>query len=195
MHDDRIYIIHAIHYQNRDIALVSRIALCIKEKPTNPSKFIPSPQPLLNHIRKRPRHLNLLLDLNIPSTNADYTTTLSPRLISFRFSPAIISRGCRGGEKRRAHLPVERNLGRQARNLISILGEHISQHRVLARWDLSGQIDVLCQAHLAFFEGALEVAFLDGFASVGVLVDERDEPVFDLEVHFEAFGDFLLEVS
>jgi hypothetical protein len=143
MHDDRIYIMHAIHDRNRDIALVSRIASCMKEMPINPSKFIPSPQPLLYHIRKRPRHLNLLLDLNIPSTNADYTTTLSPRLISFRFSPAIISRGCRGGVEGEFYLPMKCNLRRQARNLIAILRKHISQHCVLARRDLRRQINVL----------------------------------------------------
>jgi hypothetical protein len=88
---------------------------------------------------------------------------------------------------------MKRNLGRQARNLVPVLGKHIRQHRVLARRDLSWQIDILGQTHLALFQGAFEVAFLDGFAPVGVLVDQSDEPVFNLEVHFESLADFLRE--
>jgi hypothetical protein len=88
---------------------------------------------------------------------------------------------------------MERNLRRQASDLIALLRKHIREHRVLARRDLRRQINVLGEAHLALLERALEVAFLDRLAPVGVLVDQGDEAVFYLEVHFETFVDLLFE--
>jgi hypothetical protein len=88
---------------------------------------------------------------------------------------------------------MKSNLGRQTRDLIALLRKHIRKHSVLPRRDLRRQIDILSQAHLALLQGAFEVAFLDGVAPVGVLVDQSDESVFDLEVHFETFADFLRE--
>lgn len=63
------------------------------------------------------------------------------------------------------------------------------------RRNLPGQINILGQAHLALVEGALKVSLLNRVAAICVLVDERDESVLDLEVHLEAFADFLLEVA
>ena len=88
---------------------------------------------------------------------------------------------------------MKSDLRRQARNLIPLLRKHIRKHRVLARRDLRRQIDIRGQAHLALLERALEVTFLDRLAPVGVLVDEGDEAVFDLQVHFEALVDLLFE--
>jgi hypothetical protein len=49
-----------------------------------------------------------------------------------------------------------------------------------------GQVHVLGQLHLAFLERAFQVALLDRVAEVGILVDESDEAVFDLQVHLAA---------
>jgi hypothetical protein len=63
------------------------------------------------------------------------------------------------------------------------------------RRNLPGQINVLCQAHLALLKRALEVSLLDRFATVRILVDECDEAVLDLQVHLETLTNFLLEVA
>ena len=63
------------------------------------------------------------------------------------------------------------------------------------RRNLPGQIDILGQAHLAFFERAVEISLLNRVAAICVLVDERDEPVLDLEVHLEALADLLFEIT
>lgn len=63
------------------------------------------------------------------------------------------------------------------------------------RRNLPGQADVLGEGHLALVQRALEVCLADGVASVGVLVDEGDEAVLDLQVHREALLDLLLEVT
>lgn len=63
------------------------------------------------------------------------------------------------------------------------------------RRNLLGDIDVLGQLHLALLDRTCHVGFLDRFAEVGFLVDERDEAVFDLEVHLRAFVDRFLELA
>lgn len=63
------------------------------------------------------------------------------------------------------------------------------------RGDLLGQIDVLGQLHLALLERARQVCLLNGLAQVGLLVDKRDEAVFDLEMHLRALFDTLFEVA
>lgn len=61
--------------------------------------------------------------------------------------------------------------------------------------DLPGQIDILCQLHLALLERTLEISLADRFAAIRLLVDERNEAVFNLKVHLETLADFLLEVA
>jgi hypothetical protein len=62
-----------------------------------PLQFIPPPQPLLKHIRKRPRHFDLLLNLHLTLTHAEYTAnpTSSSALLRLRLriipAPTILS--------------------------------------------------------------------------------------------------------
>lgn len=56
---------------------------------------------------------------------------------------------------------IEPYLRSQARNLLSILGEHVRQHGVLARRDLLRQINLLCQLGIAFLERAVEIDVLN----------------------------------
>jgi hypothetical protein len=58
-------------------------------------------------------------------------------------------------------------------------------------WD----VDVLGESHLALVERALEVCLADGVASICLLVDQGDQAVLDLQVHFEALLNLLLEVT
>jgi hypothetical protein len=61
------------------------------------------------------------------------------------------------------------------------------------RRNLPGDVDVLGERHLALVERALEVRLANRVAAVGLLVDEGDEPVLDLQVHHEALLDLVLE--
>jgi hypothetical protein len=63
------------------------------------------------------------------------------------------------------------------------------------RRDLLGEIHILCQAHVALVERALQVNLANGFAQIGLLVDQGDQTVFDLKVHFGALFDFLFKGS
>lgn len=108
---------------------------------------------------------------------------------------------------------MECDLGRQAGDLVTILGEDVGQDRVCAlyhtlapqftrysvdetyRWDFLGKIDILGQLHLSLIKRALHIHILERIAEVGILVDERDESVFDLEVDFCALFHYFLEVA
>lgn len=61
------------------------------------------------------------------------------------------------------------------------------------RWDLSRQINILGHAHIALLERTLQVRLANRVAPVCLLVDERDEPVLDLQVHLEALLDRLVD--
>jgi len=90
---------------------------------------------------------------------------------------------------------MEGNFGRKAGDLIPLFGNYICEDGVRARRDLPGQIDILGQLHLALLEWTLKISLSNCVAAVCLLVDERDETVFDLEMHHEAFTDFFLEVA
>lgn len=83
----------------------------------------------------------------------------------------------------------------QARNLLPILGVHIRQHRILARRDMRRQIHILLQLHLALLQRTLEIHIPQHVAEIIFLVDECDEAVFDRDVDFGAFFNFLFEDS
>lgn len=63
------------------------------------------------------------------------------------------------------------------------------------RRNLPGNINILADGPLALFNRAVEIGLAHCVAAVGVLVDERDEAVFDLEVHLEAFFEGLFEIA
>ena len=71
----------------------------------------------------------------------------------------------------------------------------VEESRETYRGDLPGQIDILGQLHLALLQWTLKISLSNRVAAVCLLVDERDETVFDLEMHHEAFTDFFLEVA
>ena len=90
---------------------------------------------------------------------------------------------------------MKRHFRLQARNLLLIRREHVRQHGVLPGWDLLGQGNLLIDGRFALLDGALKVDVLNLLAEVGLLVDERDKPVLDLQVHLGALGDVLREVA
>lgn len=117
-----------------------------------------------------------------------------------------------------AQLPMESNLGSQAGDLVAILGVNVRENGVSAlstasalptpsspalstssantyRRNLPGQINILGQAQLALLERALEIRLLNGVTRIALLVDQRDQTVLDLQMHFGALADFLLEVT
>lgn len=51
------------------------------------------------------------------------------------------------------------------------------------RWDLLGQINLLCQDHFALFERTFEVNVLEFVAEVDCLFDQGDKAPLDLKVH------------
>jgi hypothetical protein len=61
------------------------------------------------------------------------------------------------------------------------------------RWDLSWQVNILGHAHVALLQRTLEIRLANRVAPVRLLVDERDEPVLDLQVHLEALLDGLVD--
>jgi hypothetical protein len=63
------------------------------------------------------------------------------------------------------------------------------------RWDLTRQLNVLCQVQLALPQGALQVDLLNLFTEIRFLVDESDKAIFDLEVYFGAFFDVGSQVA
>jgi hypothetical protein len=90
-----------------------------------------------------------------------------------------------------AALELDRRL--QTRNAILILRLRVCHNAVLARRDLLGQIHLLRQRRLAFFDRTFEIDVLDCVAEVGGLLDDGDEAVFDLQMDFAALGDVLAE--
>lgn len=61
--------------------------------------------------------------------------------------------------------------------------------------NFTGKFHVLGQGHLALLERALEISLANCLAAVCLLVDEGNQPVFDLEVHLEALANLLFEVT
>jgi hypothetical protein len=94
-----------------------------------------------------------------------------------------------------AAVPVELNSGRQAGDLLVVLGHDVGENGVLSGRDLLRQLDVLGQGQLALLERALEVDFSDGVAQVGGLPDDGDQAVLDGQVHLGAVFDLRGEVA
>jgi len=84
---------------------------------------------------------------------------------------------------------MEDNGGGETGNLVAILCEDVRKNGVAARWDLTRQLNVLCQLQLSLLQGALQIDLLDLFAEIRFLIDKGDEAIFDLEVYFRAFFD------
>jgi hypothetical protein len=83
----------------------------------------------------------------------------------------------------------------QAGDLLVVLGLDVGENGVLSGRDLLGELDVLGQGELALLKRALEVDVLDLGAEVGVLSDDGDQTVLDLQVHLGAIFDILREVT
>jgi len=83
----------------------------------------------------------------------------------------------------------------QAGDLLVVLGLDVGENGVLSGRDLLGELDVLGQGELALLERALEVDVLDLGAEVGILPDDGDQAVLDLQVHLGAIFDVLREVA
>jgi hypothetical protein len=83
----------------------------------------------------------------------------------------------------------------QAGDLLVVLGLDVGENGVLSGRDLLGELDVLGQGELALLERALEVDVLDLSAEVGVLPDDGDQAVLDLQVHLGAIFNVLREVT
>lgn len=94
-----------------------------------------------------------------------------------------------------AAVPVELNSGRQAGDLLVVLGHDVGENGVFSGRDLLRQLDVLGQGQLALLERALEVDVLDLAAEVGVLPDDGDQAVLDLQMHLGAVFDVFCEVA
>ena len=90
---------------------------------------------------------------------------------------------------------MESNLGSKAGDLVALLSGHIGEHSVCAWGNLAGQVDVLGEGHLALLERTLEICLANRVAAIGLLVDEGDEAVLDLEMHLEALLNLVLEVT
>jgi len=86
---------------------------------------------------------------------------------------------------------VELHRRRQTRNLLIILRRHIRKHSVLPRRDLLRQLHLFRKRRLALLDRTLEVHVLDLVAEIGVLLDDGDKAVLDLQVDFGAFFDVL----
>ena len=89
--------------------------------------------------------------------------------------------------------PLKLHRSSQTRNLLLLLRIHISNNIILPRRDLLGQLDVLLEREVALLQRALEVDVLDRVAEVGRVLEDGDEAVFDLQVHFGALGDVLVQ--
>ena len=94
-----------------------------------------------------------------------------------------------------AAVSVELNGRSQACDLLAILAGDVCENGVLSRRDLLGELDVLGQGGLALLDRAFEVDVLDLGAEVGVLSDDGDQAVLDLQVHLGAIFDVFREVT
>ena len=94
-----------------------------------------------------------------------------------------------------AAVSVELDSRSQAGNLLVVLGGDVCEDGVLSGRDLLGKLDVLGQGGLALLDRALEVDVLDLVAEVGVLLDDGDQAVLDLQVHLRAIFDVLRKVT
>ena len=87
----------------------------------------------------------------------------------------------------------EKDNALQARHLVFVDGIHVRHDGVLALGHLLWDRDALCEIHGALFERAAEVDVADLVAQVGLLLDERDDAVFDLQKDLGAGLDVLGE--
>lgn len=94
-----------------------------------------------------------------------------------------------------AAVSVELDGRGQAGDLLVVLGLDVCENGVLSGGDLLGELDVLGQGGLALLERALEVDVLDLAAEVGVLPDDGDQAVLDLQVDLGAIFDVFREVT
>lgn len=94
-----------------------------------------------------------------------------------------------------AAVSVELDSRGQAGDLLVVLGLDICKNGVLSGRDLLGELDVLGQGGLALLERALKVDVLDLAAEVGVLPNDGDQAVLDLQVHLGAIFDVFREVA
>ena len=94
-----------------------------------------------------------------------------------------------------AAVSVELDSRSQAGNLLVVLGGDVCEDGVLSGRDLLGKLDVLGQGGLALLDRALEVDVLDLVAEVGILLDDGDQAVLDLQVHLRAIFDVLRKVT
>lgn len=76
---------------------------------------------------------------------------------------------------------MELHGGRQACNLLVILAHDICNNSVFAWWNLLREIYVLGELEVALLERAFEVDILNGVAEVGLLVDDPNKTILDLE--------------
>ena len=94
-----------------------------------------------------------------------------------------------------AAVSVELDSCGQAGDLLVVLGLDVCENRVLSGRDLLGELDVLGQGELALLKRAFEVDVLDLAAEVGILPDDGDQAVLDLQVHLGAIFDVFREVT
>lgn len=81
----------------------------------------------------------------------------------------------------------------KASNLLLVLGVDVGEDSVLSRRNLLRELNILGQAHGTLLERTLQVHVLDVLAEIGFLVDDANETILDLKVHFGAFFDVLGE--
>lgn len=94
-----------------------------------------------------------------------------------------------------AAVSVELNSRSQASDLLVVFGGDVGEDGVLSGRDLLGKLDVFGQSSLALLDRTLEIHVLNGVAQVGILLDDGDQAVLDLQVHFGALLDVLREVA
>ena len=94
-----------------------------------------------------------------------------------------------------AAVSVELDGRGQAGDLLVVFSLDVCKNGVLSGRDLLGELDVLGQGGLALLERALEVDVLDLAAEVGVLPNDGDQAVLDLQVHLGAIFDVFREVT
>jgi len=94
-----------------------------------------------------------------------------------------------------AAVSVELDSRSQAGNLLVVLCGDVCEDGVLSGRDLLGKLDVLGQGGLALLNRALKVDVLDLVAEVGVLLDDGDQAILDLQVDLCAVFDVLRQVA
>lgn len=94
-----------------------------------------------------------------------------------------------------AAVSVELDGRGQAGDLLVVLGLNVRENSILSGRDLLGELDVLGQGELALLKRAFEVDVLDLAAEVGILPDDGDQAVLDLQVHLGAIFDVFGEVT